>query len=141
MSDFSFAQRDALLRKETAFPAAGATGRTGIFDLGELTRLGIRDANMRLLLSSPALTAAQLPANASTEFVLEFCDDVAFPSDDTVTVTISDWKQAGSATGALELVKEYRPETNAKRFVRLQCKNTGGTLANAKFMFEIVTSS
>lgn len=141
MSEFSFAQRDALLRKETAFPAGGAAIKTGVFDLGEITRLGYRNSNMRFVLTSPELTATQLPEDALLMFVLEFCDDETFPTDEVVTVTISDWQQTGSEEGAVELVKEYRPETDAKRYVRLGCTNTGGVLTDASFMFEIVTSS
>ena len=139
----SFKRRDALLIKNAAFPAAAATPTyTEALDLGEVTDLAYRNLSMELLLSSPEMTTTNLPEGESLAFGLEFSDDPDFGADSSVvTVTISDWSQAGSATGAMDIVRRFRPSTDSGRFVRAKCTLTGNTavLTGTSFSLEIVS--
>jgi len=140
MSEFSYKQKDALLQKITSLPTAAATPRySEAIDLGELTRRGVRIDPMELLLTSPALTATNLPATGTLDFSLEFSKNSTFPTGQTQTITISDWKQVGSTSGSVELKKRFRPATDSPQFVRTKCTLTGtASLANTNFVFEAV---
>ena len=140
MSEFSYSQKDALLQKITACPTAAATPTySGAIDLGPLTRRGVRIDPMELSLTAPKMTATNLPASASLAYTLEFSDDSAFVSSPTQTITLSDWKQTGSASGCDALSKRFRVATDAPRYVRAKCTLTGtASLAGVSVVFEAV---
>ncbi|MCL2622432.1 MAG: hypothetical protein FWD31_02100 [Planctomycetaceae bacterium] len=140
MSEFSFSQKDALLQKITACPTAAATPVfTDAIDLGELSRRGVRIDPMELLLASPQMTATNLPASTSLTYSLEFSNDKTFQTSETTTITLSDWKQTGSANGCDAVLKRFRPWTDAPQYVRAKCTLAGtASLSDVKFVFEAV---
>ncbi len=138
MTTHTYQQRDRLLQKEAAFPAAGATVKTDAFDLGPITHLGYRNRNMEFEFSSPELTKTELPPGMTLKFSLEFSDDPDFTKGVAVFYC-NEWVQTGTNAGTEGIVRRFRVSTDSKRYARLTCKNVGGTLSGKTFLFELLT--
>ena len=136
----SYNQKDALLIKTTAFPTSTGTIESQAFDLFDIAERGVRIDAFELLITAPEATAAQLPANASNTFTLQFSDTADFSANVTEWSAGTAWRQSGSATGAVEFEKRYRVATDAPRYVRAKCVTAGSAAQNGKtFEFAIVT--
>ena len=108
----SYNLKDALLIKETDFPAAAGTVQSEVLDLGSIGDRGVRTDPFELLISAPAATAAELPDGATNTFSYQFCDTADF-SANVQEVSLGTIAQTGSATGAEEFEIRFRVATRA----------------------------
>ena len=136
----SYNLKDALLLKETNFPAAAGTVQSEAFDLEDIGVRGVRTDPFELLVNAPEATATHLPASTSNTFTLQFSNDPTFASGITEWSAGTAWAQSGSASGAPEFERRFRVATDAPRYVRVKCV-TAGTAAQTgkKFQVAIVT--
>ncbi|GHT26849.1 hypothetical protein FACS18942_05080 [Planctomycetales bacterium] len=137
----SYNAKDALLTKKTSLPSATGTIYSEALDLGGIGEHGVRIDPYELLLTSPAATAAQLPASASNTYTLQFSDDNTFASGVVEWSAGTAWQQAGSASGATEAEFRFRPATDAPQYVRVKCVTAGAGAAQTGLSFEFALVS
>jgi len=136
----SYNLKDALLIRETNFPAGAGTVHSEAFDLESIGERGVRIDPFELLVVAPEATAAQLPNGATNTFSLQFSDNPDFTGNVTEWSAGTAWRQNGSATGAAEFERRYRVETDAQRYVRARCVVAGTAVQTGRrFQFAIVT--
>jgi len=137
----SYNLQDALLIRETNFPAGAGTVNSEALDLECIGERGVRTDPFELLIIAPEATATHLPASTSNTFSLQFSDDSTFATGVTEWNAGTAWQQAGSATGAAEFERRFRPATDTPRYVRVKCVAAGTTPAQTgkKFQFAIVS--
>jgi hypothetical protein len=136
----SYNLKDALLIRETAFPTAAGTVQSESLDLHDIAERGVRTDPFELLIVAPAATAAQLPNGASNTFSLQFSNTPDFSAGVMDVSFGTAWQQVGSADGAVEFERRYRPETDAPRYVRVKNVTAGTAVQTGKkFEFAIVT--
>ena len=133
MSTTFYNTSDALLIQEKTL--ATGTIATDPLDLTEISARGgrLEDYALRITAESSALAAA-----ASFAFTLQFSDTENFASATEFSCT--DWRQAGSASGAEEFIAEFKVPPQVQRYVRLRSVATGtvGTLT-AKMILSLHT--
>ena len=126
--------RDALLARSLALPNGAATVVSGSLDLGPKTPLGTTAGHYEFLLTTPALTTAQLPDAATMRYdILGSANaDLSAPTiliggmnTDKLTQT------GGGGAGAAGTTYRFRVATNAPRYVGYRVVNSNAANASA----------
>ena len=136
----SYNLQDALLIKQCNFPSAAGTVTTESLDLGSIADRGVRIDPFELLVIAPEAAIAELPADTSNTFSLQFCDTPEFTAGVLEWSAGTAWQQAGSANGSAAFERRFRPATDALRYVRAKCVTAGSAVQTGKsFQLVIVT--